>query len=65
MKVYRATIHIAVEADSEAEACDYISETMRGAVMDWEYTQENGDYTKPVEAVILRDYLEGDAFLTS
>lgn len=46
--LFKATIEILLEADSEAEACDTVSETMRpllrghggDAFLDWQYTRK-------------------------
>lgn len=41
-QIYFATVKIAIEANSDGEACDAISETLRPlmgeAIIDWEYT---------------------------
>lgn len=49
MTIFRATIELFVQADSEAEACDAIAETMRdhlrkyapsSAILDWQYESD-------------------------
>lgn len=71
---YIATVKMIVEADDEAEACDAISEALRGAAFDWMYlTPETpisrfipdtltgqGQYTKPTPVEVGSDYEEGD-----
>ena len=70
-----ATIQILVEADSPAEAADFMSETLRDmpGVLDWSYfnpevmqltpTDEHG-YCSPTEREHGPDYEEGNAFFS-
>lgn len=64
-KTFIAQVHIVIEADSYAEACDAISAALTenlqygGAILDWAYTQrvdEHGDvdgtHTGPRESCI-------------
>jgi hypothetical protein len=51
-----ATIKVLIRADSEAEACDVMSETLRqpnafeeGGVVDWTYLREGDPLTPVVE----------------
>lgn len=43
--------------DSEAAACDYVSETLRDQFLDWSYDQP------PVEIEVFEPYVEGSAFI--
>lgn len=61
-KSYLATIQVLVKADSEAEACDALSEGLRGIVRDWSYLRVGGQYLSPSETYIREPYEEGDAF---
>ena len=54
-KYWKATIHVLVEADSEGEACDAMSEGMRWLV-DWGYNE----CKPPVKFPCQGDYKEGD-----
>ena len=54
-KYWKATIHVLVEADSEGEACDAMSEGMRWLV-DWGYNE----CKPPVKFPCQGDYEEGD-----
>ena len=56
--VYISIVKIAVLAATQAEACDIMSMTLTenlmgpgpvgsGVIMDWQYVQEDGKYTKP------------------
>jgi hypothetical protein len=62
---YIATIQvIIVGVDSQAEACDFISETLRPMenVLDWQYLPVGGHYLAPAEKIIPDNYEEGDGF---
>jgi hypothetical protein len=67
--VYIAHVLIAVEAGSEAEACDAISESLRScmikhpAFIDWQYAKDaSGTLSLPVDAGLKEIEEEGDAF---
>ena len=58
-----ATIHILVDTENSAEACDGISDLLRGAhpfVIDWQYQKVNGDYPGPRQIKMPSKYEEGD-----
>ena len=71
-KIHIATIQVAVETDTSAEACDAISDMMRSAgflgiggdapIYDWQYVILGGQRMIPTEKYIHDDYAEGDAF---
>ena len=63
-KIFVTSINIAIEAESETEACDYLSETLRDQVLDWQYIQnKDGTWPIPIEVPVdLDNYEEGDAF---
>ena len=70
--VYIAHVLIAVEANSEAEACDAISEPLRSnmikhsAFIDWQYAKDaSGKLLLPVDAGLKEIEEEGDAFKTA
>jgi hypothetical protein len=73
-KYFIATIKVLVKADSQAEACDLISETLRPATVDWTYLGLNypltplvpelmqNPYRSPSEITLPDNYDEGDIF---
>jgi hypothetical protein len=60
---YIATIQIAIECDSEAQACNGISECLADeAILDWQYLKLGGQFLSPTSKLIQNKYTEGDAF---
>lgn len=60
---YVATIQVCITGvNSEAEACDFLSETLRPMphVLDWAYLQVGGQFLSPALRVVPDDYQEGD-----
>jgi hypothetical protein len=55
-KVFIATVHVLVFADSEGEACDALTESLTnnlmeaGAIVDWQYIDKNGVSVPPAFA---------------
>jgi len=70
---YVATVQVVVHAESAGAACDWFSETLRGAdgLVDWAYHNvqrmnltpvDSNGYCCPAEILIPEDYSEGMAF---
>ncbi|KKM18577.1 hypothetical protein LCGC14_1664290 [marine sediment metagenome] len=59
-----ATIQVAIDVDTVAEAQDYIGETLRGQFYDWEYVRIGGQFLYPTERIIndSAPYEEGQVF---
>ncbi len=61
-EIYIATIQVAINANSVAEAEDTLSEGMPDVVMDWQYLPLGGQYCLPSKKLIQEPYEEGSAF---
>lgn len=62
-KAYIATVQLLITGvNDEAEACDYVSETLRGSFTDWGYLRIGGQLLGPSEKFIDSNYEEGDMF---
>ena len=62
-EIYVATIQVALDAGSAAEACDALSEGLPDIVLDWQYLPLGGVYLSPVYKLVNKPYREGDAFI--
>ena len=66
-QIYIASVQLAIEAQSEAHASDFISEMLDvehepGKIYDWQYLVLGGQKCSPTEAFVEEPYSEGDAF---
>jgi hypothetical protein len=64
-QIYIATVQLGIAADSEAEACDAVSETLSledMAIFDWAYLRLGGQVLTPVMKLVgdPGDYEEGE-----
>jgi hypothetical protein len=62
--LHHATIHILIDAEDEATACDTLSELFRNeysGIVDWAYIEKRGRITSPEPITVDMDkYDEGD-----
>ena len=69
-QAYIATIQVCVDCETQAEACDYLSELLsnninaENALLDWQYLKLGGQYCAPTSKIVADagEYYEGDAF---
>lgn len=61
---YIATVQVLLPGgiNSEAEACDFISEGLRGMFDDWQYPKFGGQRLSPQKTIVPDPYEEGDGF---
>lgn len=69
-QAYIATIQLCVDIETQAEACDLISELLsnnieaESRILDWQYLKLGGQYLSPTSKIVADsgEYYEGDAF---
>lgn len=66
-ETYIATVQIVIDprvgVDSQAAACDYLSEFLQGTgILDWQYLKVGGQRLTPAAILVNDHYEEGDAF---
>jgi hypothetical protein len=64
-KAFIATVHLLIEANSEAEACDIVSALLSEngthnkdtGLIDWSYIAHKSDFASPVETIVPDGYI--------